>query len=80
MSVCPLLLSAFFLIAADFTNLADHFPRIGCFCGAVTVFLIGERLGRKKCMYVGATLMFIGAALQASSFGVPQMLVGRIVW
>ena len=29
---------------------------------------------------MGATLMFIGAALQAAAFGVPQMIVGRIVW
>lgn len=37
-------------------------------------------MGRKKCLYVGALLMFIGAALQASAFGVPQMIVGRVVW
>ena len=44
------------------------------------VFMIGERLGRKKCIYVGAVLQFIGAVLQASSFGVLQMIIGRIVW
>lgn len=42
--------------------------------------MIGERLGRKNCIYVGAVLQFLGAALQASSYGVPQMIVGRIVW
>ncbi|KAL1845063.1 hypothetical protein VTK73DRAFT_1207 [Phialemonium thermophilum] len=52
---------------------------IGCFAGAVNVFLIGEKLGRRMCLYVGALLMTIGAILQASSFGVPQMIVGRIV-
>ncbi|KAL8870827.1 MAG: hypothetical protein Q9174_003216 [Haloplaca sp. 1 TL-2023] len=52
---------------------------IGCFCGAISVFLIGEKLGRKKCIYTGAVLQFIGAALQAASYGVPQMIVGRIV-
>ncbi|KAH6986655.1 general substrate transporter [Ilyonectria destructans] len=52
---------------------------IGCFCGALTVFFFGEAMGRKKCLYVGALLMFIGAALQASAFGVPQMIIGRIV-
>ncbi|KAI4264671.1 MAG: hypothetical protein L6R38_000164 [Xanthoria sp. 2 TBL-2021] len=52
---------------------------IGCFCGAISVFLVGERLGRKKCIYVGALLMFLGAVLQAASFGVPQIIVGRIV-
>ncbi|KAF5009444.1 hypothetical protein FDECE_4326 [Fusarium decemcellulare] len=52
---------------------------IGCFCGAINVFLVGEYLGRKRCLYVGALLMGIGAVLQASAYGVPQMIVGRIV-
>lgn len=54
--------------------------RIGCFCGAMSVFFLGAKLGRKKCIYVGAFLQFIGAVLQASAFGVPQMIVGRIIW
>lgn len=48
--------------------------------GAIIVFCCGEVLGRKKCIYIGAVTMFIGAALQATSFGVPHMIVGRIVW
>ncbi|OAA56308.1 General substrate transporter [Niveomyces insectorum RCEF 264] len=52
---------------------------IGCFCGAVSVFIVGERLGRRRCLYVGAALMAIGAILQATSFQVAQMIVGRIV-
>ncbi|KAJ6030190.1 uncharacterized protein N7446_000749 [Penicillium canescens] len=52
---------------------------IGCFCGAMTVFFVGSRLGRKKCIYVGAFLQLIGAILQSAAFGVPQMIVGRIV-
>ncbi|KAI9751631.1 MAG: Ubiquitin-conjugating enzyme E2 H [Chaenotheca gracillima] len=52
---------------------------IGCFCGAVSCFIVGERLGRRKCIFVGATLQFLGAVLQASSFTVPQLIVGRIV-
>ncbi|KAK5192728.1 hypothetical protein LTR99_010394 [Exophiala xenobiotica] len=42
--------------------------------------MVGDRLGRKNCIYVGALLQAIGAILQASSFGVPHMIVGRIVW
>ncbi|KAL2871155.1 sugar porter family MFS transporter [Aspergillus lucknowensis] len=52
---------------------------IGCFCGAVTVFFIGSSLGRKKCIYLGSLLLAIGAILQTASFGVPQLIVGRIV-
>jgi MFS family permease len=46
----------------------------------MTVFFIGSRLGRKKCIYVGAFLQLIGAILQSAAFGVPQMIAGRIVW
>ncbi|CAH0033265.1 unnamed protein product [Clonostachys rhizophaga] len=53
--------------------------RIGCFFGAITVFFLGSKLGRKRCIYIGAVLQLIGAVLQASAFGVPQMIVGRIV-
>ena len=42
--------------------------------------MVGDRLGRKNCIYTGAVLQAIGAILQASSFGVPHMIVGRIVW
>lgn len=52
---------------------------IGCFFGAIFCFLFGEKLGRRKCIMLGCIVLSIGAALQAASFGIPQMIVGRIV-
>ncbi|KAK1501046.1 hypothetical protein CABS01_09781 [Colletotrichum abscissum] len=52
---------------------------IGCFFGAIFCLLVGERLGRRKCIMLGCVVLSIGAALQASAFGIPQMIVGRIV-
>ncbi|KAJ5367764.1 hypothetical protein N7541_001705 [Penicillium brevicompactum] len=52
---------------------------IGCFFGAIVAFTIGERLGRKKAILLGTTVMAVGAILQASSFSLPQMFVGRII-
>ncbi|KAJ5861862.1 uncharacterized protein N7529_009172 [Penicillium soppii] len=52
---------------------------IGCFFGAIVAFTIGERLGRKKAILLGTTIMAVGAILQASSFSLPQMFVGRII-
>ena len=40
---------------------------------------VGERLGRKKTIMLGTTIMLVGAVLQISAFGVPQMLVARII-
>ena len=42
-------------------------------------FSLGERLGRKKSVLLGTTVMSVGAILQISSYSVAQMIVGRIV-
>ena len=52
---------------------------VGCFFGAIIAFTIGERLGRKKAIMLGTTIMAIGTILQASSFSLPQMFVGRVI-
>lgn len=53
---------------------------VGCMFGALYQFLIGDRWrGRKPNNFAGAGIVSIGALLQASSFGMPQFLVGRLV-
>lgn len=52
---------------------------IGCFFGSNFCLLAGEKIGRKKCIWLGCVVLSIGAALQASATGIPQMIVGRIV-
>ncbi|KAJ5858027.1 hypothetical protein N7455_008921 [Penicillium solitum] len=52
---------------------------IGCFFGAILAFTIGERLGRKKSILLGTVIMAAGTILQASSYSLPQMFIGRIV-
>jgi MFS family permease len=52
---------------------------VGCFFGAILAFTVGERLGRKKAIMVGTTIMAVGAILQATSYSLPQMFVGRII-
>ncbi|KNG83306.1 hexose carrier protein [Aspergillus nomiae NRRL 13137] len=52
---------------------------IGCFSGAVMAFTLGERLGRKKAIMLGTTIMAVGTILQMTSYSLPQIIVGRIV-
>jgi MFS family permease len=52
---------------------------VGCFLGAILAFTVGERLGRRKALLVGSTIMAVGAILQTTSFSLAQMFVGRIV-
>lgn len=50
---------------------------LGCFFGAVATIWLGNMLGRKRTIFTGSTIMVIGATLQASSFSLPQLIVGR---
>ena len=52
---------------------------IGCFLGAVSAVWLGEKLGRKKAILIGTSTMTIGTIIQVAAYGVPQMIVGRIV-
>jgi len=52
---------------------------VGALFGAVFVFLLGDRFGRKPINIAGACIVAIGAIIQTSSFGVAQFLVGRLV-
>lgn len=52
---------------------------LGCFFGALDCVWLGDRLGRKRTMMLGAFINFIGALLQSSSFSLPQLIVGRLV-
>ena len=52
---------------------------IGCFLGAILAFWIGERLGRKKTILLGTSVMLVGAVLQTSSYSVAQMMTARVI-
>lgn len=52
---------------------------IGSFLGAILAFDLGERLGRKKTILLGTSIMVVGAILQISAFSPAQMLVARII-
>ena len=40
---------------------------------------MGEKLGRKKTILIGTSIMTVGAIIQISAYSVAQMIVGRIV-
>ncbi|KAK4864574.1 hypothetical protein LT330_009569 [Penicillium expansum] len=52
---------------------------IGCFFGAILAFTLGERLGRKKAILLGTVIIAVGTVLQASSYSLHQIFIGRIV-
>ncbi|RWA09575.1 hypothetical protein EKO27_g5536 [Xylaria grammica] len=77
------------LVSPDFLNL---FPTIndgnvsgavtssfflGAFVGAVLAFILGDKLGRKRTIIAGHILNTVGAALQASAYSLPHLVIGR---
>ncbi|KAJ5818835.1 hexose carrier protein [Penicillium riverlandense] len=52
---------------------------VGALMGALFQFLQGDRFGRKPNNMAGAVIVSIGAILQATTSGLAQFLVGRIV-
>ncbi|KAF7552454.1 hypothetical protein G7Z17_g4316 [Cylindrodendrum hubeiense] len=51
----------------------------GAFIGAIFAGATADRYGRKVAIYVGCVLFTLGAIIQAASFSLAQMTVGRLV-
>lgn len=52
---------------------------IGCFMGAVLTMLYGDGLGRRRVIWIGSIIMAVGTVIQASSYGIAQLIVARII-
>ncbi|KAG0152602.1 hypothetical protein CROQUDRAFT_650047 [Cronartium quercuum f. sp. fusiforme G11] len=52
---------------------------IGCMFGALSCLYIGDLLGRRKVIFLGALIMVIGACLQFTAFSLAHFIIGRIV-
>ncbi len=52
---------------------------IGCFFGALSTFVIGDFLGRRRTILLSSLVMIAGAIIQAASSSVGVMILGRIV-
>lgn len=52
---------------------------LGCFFGAMSTIWTGDIFGRPRQILFGSTIIAIGAVIQATSYGVLQMMVGRVV-
>ena len=52
---------------------------LGCFFGAVATIWLGNLLGRRKTIFVGSSIMVVGAAIQCSSFSLGQLIAARLI-
>lgn len=52
---------------------------IGCFVGSILTAFIGDRLGRRKTILLGAVIMLGGAGFQAGVSSAGAMIAARIM-
>lgn len=52
---------------------------IGCMAGAFFAMFYGDRFGRRRMIWAGAAIVTVGVILQCSAFGLPQLIIGRVV-
>nr|GAT45591.1 MFS sugar transporter [Mycena chlorophos] len=52
---------------------------LGALFGALSCFVIGDSLGRRRTIMLGAAVSAVGSILQCSAFSFPQLIVGRII-
>lgn len=52
---------------------------LGGLFGALSCILIGDKLGRRHTMMLGALVTTLGAIVQSSAFSLAQLIVGRAV-
>ncbi|KAI0840968.1 general substrate transporter [Hypoxylon sp. FL0890] len=61
----------------DISGITSSCFSLGAFFGCLASFLLGDRLGRKKSIYVGLAVNVIGVVLQITAYHLPQMIIGR---
>lgn len=52
---------------------------LGALFGALSCTFIGDKLGRRRTIMLGAVVTCIGSILQASAFSFAQLIVGRLI-
>ncbi|CAI7567889.1 unnamed protein product [Penicillium manginii] len=52
---------------------------LGAFFGSLCCFVVGDLLGRRKTIFLGGVLTFIGEVISCTSFQLSQLFVGRII-
>jgi MFS family permease len=57
---------------------------VGCFLGALLIFLVGDKLGRRKSIFLGAGVMLLGVVIQItcvppSGGATTQFIIGRCI-
>ena len=68
-----------FGLSNDWQALMSSVFELFAMVGALIMVAFGHVLGRKDNVAIGTGIISVGAVIQASAFGIPQLLIGRII-
>ncbi|KAI6088872.1 putative sugar transporter [Hypoxylon rubiginosum] len=66
-------------LQSNISGIASSCFSLGAFFGAIFAFFCGDKLGRKKTIWIAVAFNVIGAILQITSWHLPQLIVGRVI-
>ncbi|KAH0839277.1 hypothetical protein FOPE_05274 [Fonsecaea pedrosoi] len=52
---------------------------VGCFMGAMSIGYLADQCGRERTLSIASVVFVIGAVIQAASYDVPTITVGRVI-
>lgn len=52
---------------------------VGCAFGALSCFILGDILGRRKTIFLAACIIIVGTILQATPFSLGQLIAARVI-
>ncbi|KAL5332535.1 general substrate transporter [Aspergillus crustosus] len=52
---------------------------IGCFVGAMSSGVLADMYGRERLLAIASAVCIIGAGIQAGSYTIPQIIIGRVI-
>lgn len=52
---------------------------VGALFGALFIFFLADTFGRRTINMAGVSIIAVGGAIQTSSYGIPQFLIGRLI-
>ncbi|KAM7215466.1 General substrate transporter [Rhypophila decipiens] len=52
---------------------------LGCFFGSLSCIWVGDHLGRKRTIMLGAFINILGTAIQSTAFTISHLTIGRLV-
>lgn len=65
--------------AATLQGLVTGVYELGCFVGAISMLYFGNKLGRRKNIWIGSIIMAIGTIGCTASFNLPMLFVFRVI-